>query len=210
MLNPDGVIVGNNRCSLSGKDLNRQYRTVMRESYPSVWHTKLMIRRLMEECGIALYCDLHAHSRKHNIFIYGCENKRGCSAKLSEQVFPLMLHKNAADKVTLVPFLFPQFLKLVIQINFSLADDLKLATIASFYPSVFLWELQVSHRERQGRYRKSRCLAHGNSQQLHNGSFFRRLKTRLQSWNALFHVGLRANRKSFLRNSHRFFRWWPC
>ncbi|EZA59843.1 Cytosolic carboxypeptidase NnaD [Ooceraea biroi] len=99
MLNPDGVIVGNNRCSLSGKDLNRQYRTVMRESYPSVWHTKLMIRRLLEECGVAIYCDLHAHSRKHNIFAYGCENKRpGCSGRLSEQVFPLMLHKNAADK----------------------------------------------------------------------------------------------------------------
>ncbi|XP_014207600.1 cytosolic carboxypeptidase 2 isoform X2 [Copidosoma floridanum] len=99
MLNPDGVIVGNNRCSLSGKDLNRQYRTVMRESYPSVWHTKLMIRRLMDECGIAMYCDIHAHSRKHNIFIYGCESKRpGCPGKLTEQVFPLMLHKNAADK----------------------------------------------------------------------------------------------------------------
>jgi hypothetical protein len=107
MLNPDGVIVGNNRCSLSGKDLNRQYRTVIRESYPAVWHTKLMIRRLMEECGIALYCDLHAHSRKHNVFIYGCENKRaGCTGTLTEQVFPLMLHKNAADKVTL-PSLSP-------------------------------------------------------------------------------------------------------
>ncbi|XP_066581955.1 cytosolic carboxypeptidase 2 [Prorops nasuta] len=99
MLNPDGVIVGNNRCSLSGKDLNRQYRTVMRESYPSVWHTKLMIRRLLEECGVAIYCDLHAHSRKHNIFAYGCESKRsGFTTRLSEQVFPLMLHKNAADK----------------------------------------------------------------------------------------------------------------
>ncbi|XP_076753727.1 cytosolic carboxypeptidase 2 [Xylocopa sonorina] len=99
MLNPDGVIIGNNRCSLSGKDLNRQYRTVMRESYPSVWHTKLMIRRLLEECGVAIYCDLHAHSRKHNIFVYGCESKRTVpQSRLSEQVFPLMLHKNAADK----------------------------------------------------------------------------------------------------------------
>ena len=106
MLNPDGVIVGNNRCSLSGKDLNRQYRTVMRESYPSVWHTKLMIRRLMEECGITMYCDLHSHSRKPNIFIYGCESKRaGCYGRLTEQVFPLMLHKNAADKVEIKRYL---------------------------------------------------------------------------------------------------------
>jgi len=27
MLNPDGVIQGNNRCSLSGNDLNRKYMT---------------------------------------------------------------------------------------------------------------------------------------------------------------------------------------
>lgn len=53
----------------------------------------------MEECGIAMYCDLHAHSRKHNVFIYGCENKRFADKRLHEQVFPLMLHKNAADKV---------------------------------------------------------------------------------------------------------------
>ncbi|XP_050303147.1 cytosolic carboxypeptidase Nna1-like isoform X2 [Anthonomus grandis grandis] len=98
MLNPDGVIVGNNRCSLSAKDLNRQYRTVMRDAYPSIWYTKLMVRRLLEECGVALYCDLHAHSRKHNIFIYGCENRRGGDRRLQEQVFPLMLHKNTADK----------------------------------------------------------------------------------------------------------------
>lgn len=53
----------------------------------------------MEECGIVMYCDLHAHSRKHNVFIYGCENKRYVEKRLQEQVFPLMLHKNAADKV---------------------------------------------------------------------------------------------------------------
>ncbi|XP_023311172.1 cytosolic carboxypeptidase Nna1-like isoform X2 [Anoplophora glabripennis] len=98
MLNPDGVIVGNNRCSLSAKDLNRQYRTVMRDAYPSIWYTKLMLFRLLEECGVAMYCDLHAHSRKHNIFIYGCENRRGGDRRLQEQVFPLMLHKNTADK----------------------------------------------------------------------------------------------------------------
>ncbi|CAH2092133.1 unnamed protein product [Euphydryas editha] len=98
MLNPDGVIVGNNRCSLTGKDLNRQYRTVIRETYPPVWHTKVMIRRLQEECGVAMYVDLHAHSRKHNIFIYGCESRKNSDKRLQEQVFPLMLHKNAADK----------------------------------------------------------------------------------------------------------------
>lgn len=45
MLNPDGVIVGNSRNSLTGKDLNRQYRTVIRETYPSIWYTKALIKR---------------------------------------------------------------------------------------------------------------------------------------------------------------------
>lgn len=47
-----------------------------------------------------MYCDFHAHSRKHNVFIYGCENKRIAEKRLQEQVFPLMLHKNTADKVS--------------------------------------------------------------------------------------------------------------
>lgn len=51
MINPDGVIVGNNRCSLSAKDLNRQYRTVIRDAYPSIWYTKLMVRRF----GIVIF-----------------------------------------------------------------------------------------------------------------------------------------------------------
>jgi hypothetical protein len=102
MLNPDGVIVGNNRCSLTGRDLNRQYRTVIRETYPPVWHTKVLLRRLSEDCGIALYCDLHAHSRRHNVFIYGCESRRPSDQPLQEQVFPLMMRKNAPDKVRLL------------------------------------------------------------------------------------------------------------
>lgn len=30
MLNPDGVIVGNTRCNLAGRDLNRQYKNVIK------------------------------------------------------------------------------------------------------------------------------------------------------------------------------------
>ncbi|CAG0914648.1 unnamed protein product [Notodromas monacha] len=47
MLNPDGVIVGNYRCSLSGKDLNRQYRVVVKDAFPIIWHVKTFLRRLV-------------------------------------------------------------------------------------------------------------------------------------------------------------------
>lgn len=45
MLNPDGVIVGNYRCSLAGRDLNRNYTSLLKESFPSVWYTRNMIHR---------------------------------------------------------------------------------------------------------------------------------------------------------------------
>jgi len=47
MLNPDGVIVGNYRCSLSGRDLNRNYKTILKDAYPSIWHTREMVKRLI-------------------------------------------------------------------------------------------------------------------------------------------------------------------
>lgn len=45
MLNPDGVVVGNYRCSLAGRDLNRNYKTLLRDSFPCVWHTRNKIGR---------------------------------------------------------------------------------------------------------------------------------------------------------------------
>ncbi|XP_045111207.1 cytosolic carboxypeptidase Nna1-like isoform X2 [Portunus trituberculatus] len=98
MLNPDGVIVGNHRCSLVGRDLNRQYKMVVKEMFPAIWHTKAMVRRLIDEYGVVMYGDFHAHSRKHNIFIYGCENRRNQDNHLREQIFPLLLHYNGGDK----------------------------------------------------------------------------------------------------------------
>ncbi|XP_073901621.1 cytosolic carboxypeptidase 2 isoform X4 [Castor canadensis] len=99
MLNPDGVIVGNYRCSLAGRDLNRQYKTILKESFPCIWYTRNMIKRLLEEREVLLYCDFHGHSRKNNIFLYGCNNNDH-KHWLHERVFPLMLSKNAPDKFT--------------------------------------------------------------------------------------------------------------
>ncbi|XP_045341178.1 cytosolic carboxypeptidase 2 isoform X3 [Leopardus geoffroyi] len=97
MLNPDGVIVGNYRCSLAGRDLNRHYKTILKESFPCIWYTRNMIKRLLEEREVLLYCDFHGHSRKNNIFLYGCNNNDR-KYWLHERVFPLMLSKNAPDK----------------------------------------------------------------------------------------------------------------
>ncbi|XP_053175926.1 cytosolic carboxypeptidase 2 [Scomber japonicus] len=98
MLNPDGVIVGNYRCSLAGRDLNRNYKTLLRDSFPCVWHTYNLVEKLMAETDVVLYCDFHGHNRKNNVFMYGCNNPGDASLKLHERVFPLMMSKNASNK----------------------------------------------------------------------------------------------------------------
>ena len=96
------------RCNLAGRDLNRQYKNVIKEAFPPVFQVifilfvgfmkniplvalylclklmelkkrktdslyrpmificqvKQLIKKLLEEGTIAMYCDFHAHSRK--------------------------------------------------------------------------------------------------------------------------------------------------
>uniref|UniRef100_A0A7N6A9U1 Cytosolic carboxypeptidase 1 n=1 Tax=Anabas testudineus TaxID=64144 RepID=A0A7N6A9U1_ANATE len=46
MLNPDGVVNGNHRCSLSGEDLNRQWQNPNLELHPTIYHTKSLLQYL--------------------------------------------------------------------------------------------------------------------------------------------------------------------
>ena len=39
-----------------------------------------------------------SYCRKFNVFMYGCENRKHSEKYLREQIFPLMLHKNSAEK----------------------------------------------------------------------------------------------------------------
>uniref|UniRef100_A0A3Q2XVG2 Cytosolic carboxypeptidase 1 n=1 Tax=Hippocampus comes TaxID=109280 RepID=A0A3Q2XVG2_HIPCM len=76
MLNPDGVINGNHRCSLSGEDLNRQWQNPNPELHPTIYHTKSLLQYLAHTQRAPLvFCDYHGHSRKKNVFMYGCSLK---------------------------------------------------------------------------------------------------------------------------------------
>lgn len=76
MLNPDGVINGNHRCSLSGDDLNRQWLTPSSQLHPTIYHAKGLLYYL-RSIGRAplVFCDYHGHSQKKNVFLYGCSIK---------------------------------------------------------------------------------------------------------------------------------------
>ena len=73
MLNPDGVVAGNYRTSLFGKDLNRTFDQSRRFAFPEVFQ----LLRLGEDLKkrhkkqFCIYVDLHGHSIKKNVFMYG-------------------------------------------------------------------------------------------------------------------------------------------
>ncbi|CAM4795136.1 unnamed protein product [Rotaria magnacalcarata] len=102
MLNPDGVIIGNYRCSLTGKDMNRNFRHPRKQTFPTIYHVKELMQSLQkEQHEIIAFCDLHGHSRKSNVFAYGCD---GCDGPqpdmknfLSARILPFLMSRTAPE-----------------------------------------------------------------------------------------------------------------
>lgn len=73
MLNPDGVVNGNYRTSMAGVDLNRRWDAPDPAWHPTVYHTKRMVERFQRCRDVLTVCDVHGHSRKEGVFVYGCD-----------------------------------------------------------------------------------------------------------------------------------------
>ena len=103
MLCPDGVINGNYRCGIAGHDMNRRWARPNPKQHSTIFHTKLMIEELMQDRDIVLFCDLHGHSRKKNVFLYGCDarswnrklSSTAAPVALSERVFPMLMDEKS-------------------------------------------------------------------------------------------------------------------
>lgn len=73
MLNPDGVVIGNSRSSLSGVDLNRRWSSPNSIMHPEIYFMKVQMALTdKQSAGITMFCDLHGHNKHMNTFIYGC------------------------------------------------------------------------------------------------------------------------------------------
>ena len=88
MLNPDGVINGNYRCSLAGCDLNRRWKAPSKVLHPTIYYTKQMIHNFVKERELLMFTDFHGHSRRKNIFMYGCNIP---SSPEDTRIFPFIL-----------------------------------------------------------------------------------------------------------------------
>ncbi|KAM9480349.1 cytosolic carboxypeptidase 6 [Salvelinus alpinus] len=97
MLNPDGVYLGNYRCSLMGFDLNRHWQEPSPWAHPTLHAVKQLIVQLSQDpVGLEFYIDVHAHSTMMNGFMYG--NVFEEEERVQRQaVFPRLLCQNAPD-----------------------------------------------------------------------------------------------------------------
>ncbi|CAG9329613.1 unnamed protein product [Blepharisma stoltei] len=91
MLNVDGVIVGNTRCSLTGEDLNRSFQDPNPKLNPVIYHLKSKAATISSVHKLIFYFDLHAHSKKKGVFMYGphypLHSEKYCKIK----VFPKLI-----------------------------------------------------------------------------------------------------------------------
>lgn len=89
MLNPDGVVNGNYRTSLAGVDLNRRWNNPHKVNHPTIYNTKMLLKRFQKARDIVVSCDIHGHSRREGLFMYGCSDIVSCrKQKLSSYIIP--------------------------------------------------------------------------------------------------------------------------
>jgi hypothetical protein len=83
MLNVDGVIHGCSRCELSNEDLNRRWLKPDAQRHPSIYHAKGLLEYVCSRLGNrpSLLCDIHGHSRRFNVFFYGCCRRQSWSSQ---------------------------------------------------------------------------------------------------------------------------------
>jgi cytosolic carboxypeptidase protein 2/3 len=113
MLNVDGVIAGNYRASMAGADLNRRYLAPDARLHPEVCAVKELIGDLrygpprdddgasaresrrgepeFDEEDILCMLDMHGHSRKKNVFIYGPQYALSSEKYYRSRVLPKLL-----------------------------------------------------------------------------------------------------------------------
>ena len=72
MINPDGAILGNNRTSFIGRDLNRSYHDPNKRLMPEIAALKELINTIVfkEKGKIMTFLDVHQHAGRKSIFMY--------------------------------------------------------------------------------------------------------------------------------------------
>mmetsp|Transcript_116863 Transcript_116863/g.372041 ORF Transcript_116863/g.372041 Transcript_116863/m.372041 type:complete len:1310 (-) Transcript_116863:62-3991(-) len=96
MVNVDGVVHGNSRCTLAGVDPNRVWHDPNPIIHPVVYALKQYLRNVAQGSGakgIELFLDMHGHSAKFGCFFYGSNPL----ASIANAVFPKLCEVATRD-----------------------------------------------------------------------------------------------------------------
>lgn len=98
-VNPDGVMIGNYRVSMAGSDLNRRYQSPHPKLHPIVCAVKKLIKEEKPDPEskeqILAFIDMHGHSRKKNVFMYGPEFPIHDGRYLQMRVLPKLMSEQS-------------------------------------------------------------------------------------------------------------------
>lgn len=96
MLNPDGVFLGNYRCSSAGVDLNRQWAAPEQWLAPEVCATRRVLLEYHRSTQLHFFVDIHAHSTATSGFMYcNAVTREDLQMVERESVFPRLLDANS-------------------------------------------------------------------------------------------------------------------
>ena len=73
------------RTSLAGVDLNRRWDKPDSDLHPTIWNVKELLRRFQKTRTVILQTDIHGHSRKEGLFVYGCVPDAGWNRYLQDR-----------------------------------------------------------------------------------------------------------------------------
>ena len=95
LVNPDGVVLGNTRCNISGKDLNRKWHQPDKATTPEIYYIKEQMKKCSQKREIHIFTDLHGHSQRKHSFIFGCNqaSNGGTSTWTKVRLIPRILSK---------------------------------------------------------------------------------------------------------------------
>eukprot|EP00927_Polykrikos_kofoidii_P020139 TRINITY_DN19492_c0_g1_i1.p1 TRINITY_DN19492_c0_g1~~TRINITY_DN19492_c0_g1_i1.p1 ORF type:complete len:963 (-),score=134.69 TRINITY_DN19492_c0_g1_i1:211-3099(-) len=92
MVNVDGVIFGNSRCTLAGVDPNRMWQCPDAEGHPEIYALREYLEKAQQRSTVSMFLDLHGHSQRTGAFFYGC-----CPEQLRSAVFPKLVSLTTRD-----------------------------------------------------------------------------------------------------------------
>lgn len=97
MLNPDGVYLGNYRCSSLGQDLNRFWLNPEAWAHPTINATRSLLLELKNSSDAFLdfFIDMHSHSAATNGFMF--VNQVGDDKKDDQLLYPKLLDIKAKE-----------------------------------------------------------------------------------------------------------------